>query len=347
MMKRKLILLTFIVCVSGSAFAQIDKHFSMYDQTKIQINPAAAGFFDAKYKVFANYREQWRPATDPPLQTYSATFDTRLYEDRRKGKYVGAGLILSNDVGGDGSYTQLQVAVPINYSLRIGELHYLSFGISPGYFQRSVESSDLVWSSQWEEGIGFDNTLQSGELLLNDRYSVGAFDIGAGLYYEYAVDEYRFMTVGVSSGHLTRPKVQYTSVDERMSRTLNFHYFGNFGKADFPLTFKPSVMWGIQGPNQYLVFGSRFDILLSRGDSQYTGYYNRTSIEIGAHFRMQDALIASCALNKGGFTAGVSYDFTMSQMRTITKSQGATEFFISYKMGKSKGRGQLDISEDE
>lgn len=345
-MKRKLILLAFIICVSGSAFAQIDKHFSMYDQTKIQLNPAAAGFFDAKYKIFANYREQWRPATAPPLRTYSATFDTRLYEDRRKGKYVGAGLVMSNDMTGDSKYSQIQVAVPINYSLRVGELHYLSFGLSPGYFQRSINNTELVWSSQWE-GVAFDPSLQSGELLLNDRYSVGKFDLGAGLYYEYAQDEYTFMTFGISSGHLTRPKIQFMSEDERMRRTLNLHYFGNFGKADFPITFKPSVMWGIQGPNQYLVFGSRIDILVNRGDSHFTGYYDRTSIEFGAHFRMQDALVGSFALNKGGFTAGVSYDFTMSQMRTITKYQGATEFFIFYKMGKSKGRGQLDIADDE
>lgn len=350
-MKRKLILIAVISCITTQAYSQIDKQFSMYSQTKLQINPAAAGFFKAKYKFFANYRQQWWSVTQNPITTYSASFDTRIYEDQRGGRFVGAGLFFANDVSGDLKYNQLNIAVPISYSIRLDEFNYLSAGLSPGYFQRSINNNDPTFDNQWTNTGGYDQTIPSGEQIFNDRFLIGRFDMAAGLYWEFNYDEYTYMSLGISSSHITRPKINFLPEDpeepgnSRMYRSMNLHYFGNFGQEDFPLTFRPSAMWTVQGPQQSLVFGTTIDILL-RGESKMTGYYNRTSLELGGHFRLDDALIASLALHTGGFSAGVSYDFVISSLKIASGIQGGTEFFIFYRMGKPQGKGKLELVEE-
>ncbi len=345
-MKRKLILIAIIGSISIKAHSQIDEQFSMFSETKIQMNPAAAGFFKAKYKFFANYRQQWWALMqDKPITTYSATFDSRIYEDQQEGRFVGGGIIFSNDEAGFSGYNQLNVSVPINYALRLDQYNYLSFGVAPGYFQRSIGNRELTWSNQWDNKDGFDPTLPSGEALINNKYLVGRFDLAAGLYWEFNYDDFTFMSLGVSGSHLTRPKINFLPEDHRINRTLNVHYFGNFGADDFPLTFKPSAMWTVQRADQSLVFGTTIDILL-RGESIMTGYFNRTSIELGGHFRYADAVIASFMLHTGGVSLGVAYDFTMSSISNITGYQGGTEFFLYYRMGQPKGKGQLEVVEE-
>ena len=345
-MKRKLILIAVISCITSQAYSQIDKQFSMFNQTKLQINPAAAGYFKAKYKFFANYRQQWWSVTQNPITTYSASFDTRMYEDYRGGKFVGAGLLFANDVSGDLKYNQLNIAVPVSYSIRLDDFNYLSAGIAPGYFQRSINNNNPTWDNQWTNRDGYDQTIPSGEQIFNDRYLIGRFDLAAGLYWEFNYDEYTYMSLGVSGNHITKPKINYLPDDERMYRSMNVHYFGNFGQEDFPLTFRPSAMWTIQGPQQSLTFGTTIDILL-RGESKMTGYYNRTSLELGGHFRLDDAVIGSLALHTGGFSAGVAYDFVISSLKNVTGIQGATEFFIYYRMGKPQGKGKLELADEE
>lgn len=344
-MKSKLILIAFISFITTQAYSQIDKQFSMYSETKLQLNPAATGFFRAKYKFFGNFRRQWWGLSDTPIETYSASFDTRLYGDQRAGRFVGGGLVFANDISGNSEYSQINISVPLSYAMRLDKYNYLSFGLAPGYFQRSINSNNLTWSNQWDNRDGFDQTIPSGEAIFNNQFSVGRFDLAAGLYWEFSFDDYIYMSLGVSGNHLTKPKINFLPTDNRMNRTMNIHYFGNFGKEDFPLTFKPSLMWSVQKPNKPLIFGTTIDILL-RGESKTTGYYNRTSLEIGGHFRMDDAVVASMMLHSGGFSMGVSYDFVVSSLQNINSVHGASEFFIYYRMGKPQGRGKLELVEE-
>jgi len=62
---------------------------------------------------------------------------------------------------------------------------------------------------------------------------------------------------------------------------------------------------------------------------------------------MNDAVIASMAFHNGSVSMGYSYDFTVSSLTNITKVQGASEFFVYYRIGSAKSRGKLDLVGDE
>ena len=344
-MKRKLIVLTILTCLfSSGMFAQIDKHFSMFSDTKVQINPATSGFFKAKYRLSANYRQQWTAATKP-YTTYSASFNARVYENDWNTKFVSGGIYFYNDLSGDSKYLQTKIVLPVNYSIKLDDFNSLSFGLSPGFFQRTIRNTDLTWSSQWT-GLAYDKTLTSGETIGSDKYAVSRFDVGAGIYWEIDLTDDSRMGVGISGDHLTKPKLGFYQEKERMYRSLNIQYFGVFGQEDTDLTIKPSAMFAIQGPNKYLVFGSTFDILL-KGDSKHTSYYSRTSVEFGGHLRLNDAVIFSAFIHKGGLSAGFAYDVAISSINNLTGIRGASEFFLSYRIGKSKGKGTLELEDEE
>lgn len=344
-MKRKLIGLAIIFCVSNSVIAQIDQHFSMFSNTKVQLNPAAAGFYNARYQMMTNYRQQWKSAVTSPFNTYSANFDGRFYEQHHtKGGFAAGGIYFMNDYAADNKYSQLKIVLPMNYAVRIDRKNYFAFGISPSFFQRSIESSDFTWSEQWS-GLGFDTDMSSGEYIKASNLSVSKFDIGAGVYWETEIDDFNKMSLGISGNHLTKPKINLFDEDVRMYRTLNVQYYGSFGRDGLDVTIKPSVLWTLQGPNQYLMFGSAFDFLL-KGNSKHTGYFNRTSLELGAYLRLNSAFVTSVSLNLGGFSAGFAYDFTVNDLATATGVRGASEFILTYKIGKAKGKGQLDIDDE-
>ena len=111
-----------------TSHAQQDKHFSMFQHTQTQINPASAGYFEGDYRLFTNFRNQWMSASDNPFRTISAAFDTRFKTSKG---LVGTGINFYNDLSGDALYSVNQITIPVNYSINLSEFSELSFGISP------------------------------------------------------------------------------------------------------------------------------------------------------------------------------------------------------------------------
>ena len=108
-----------------SVHAQQDKHFSMFQHTKTQINPATTGFFEGDYQLFTNFRNQWTTVSDNPFRTTSAAFDTRF--DVGNG-LLGGGVIFYNDASGDALYSVNQIIVPVSYAVSLNRTTKLSFG---------------------------------------------------------------------------------------------------------------------------------------------------------------------------------------------------------------------------
>ena len=79
--------------------AQQDIHFSQFYSSPTFINPGATGIFNGNIRATINYRNQWKTISDP-FTTISAGFDSRLFHDKMKNGFVGAGLVFYNDKAG-------------------------------------------------------------------------------------------------------------------------------------------------------------------------------------------------------------------------------------------------------
>ena len=112
---KRLIISLFAIGLASGAMAQQDKHYSMFAESPVYLNPAAAGFAPGKMQLFTNFRMQWLTVSDNPYRTISASVDWRMFDN---GNFLGAGINFYNDVAGDGQYMVNEVTFPITTPLR-------------------------------------------------------------------------------------------------------------------------------------------------------------------------------------------------------------------------------------
>ncbi len=327
-MKKQLIVLTLGLGLFSTAHAQQDQHFSMFAESPVFLNPAAAGQIKGDLQLFTNYRLQWTTVSDNPYRTITASTDWKMFDDG--GSFMGAGLNFYNDVAGDGAYQTNSINIPVNYSLQVGEENYLSFGLQPGFYQRVLKNPDLTWDNQWN-GSSFDQSINSGELLLNQNFNVTRFDIGAGVYWNARVKENAKIMLGISGHHLTRQRVNFTSEDVRLYRKLTFHGQGSFKRPNSNVTIMPAFAAFLQGPNKEVVVGSNYKFLL-KSASLTTSYFDEVSLSLGTYFRIGDAILLNAILDMSGFSLGAAYDINVSRLTTASKGVGGMEFFLRYRI---------------
>ena len=239
--------------------AQQDKHFSMFTQSPVFLNPATAGSSDEQLQLFTNFRSQWLTVTQEPYRTITASVDWRMLDPdgTRVANYLGAGINFYNDRSGVSRYTTNVIAFPINYSFQVGEGDHFSVGLQPAFYQRTIKGDDLTWDSQWT-GVEFDQGLDNNELLLSQNLNISRFDIGAGVYWEKRLNKFSKFNLGLSSHHLTKQRVNILNDDSQLYRKVTFHGQGDFSSPNSNVQIQPAILAFLQGPNKALTFGTAF-----------------------------------------------------------------------------------------
>lgn len=317
--------LTFGVIVNANA--QQDKHFSMFAESPVYMNPAAAGFFPGNMQLFTNFRMQWMPVSDTPYRTMSASADWRMLDN---GSFLGAGVNFYNDMAGSSKYMVNEVTFPINYAIQIAKDNHFAIGLQPGWYQRTIVNQNLTWDNQWT-GTNFNTSYSSNEVLLNENLNMSRFDIAAGAYWYAHLSRQTKLSFGLAGTHLTKQRVNFMSEDSRLFRKLTLHGQCEFKQQNSNLTFIPAFYGFIQGPNKELVVGSNFRYLL-RGSSRITGYFEEIALSFGAYYRIGDAIMANVIFDIAGLSVGAAYDLNVSKLTVASKGFGGFEVFLRYRV---------------
>lgn len=324
------IALTLGVALNGNA--QQDKHFSMFNESPMFLNPAAAGFFPGQLQLFTNFRMQWTTVSANPYRTISAAADWKMFDNGSN--FMGAGIGFYNDVAGDSRYTTNIVTIPINYAIGLNRDHHLSLGLQPGFYQRTMSDANVTWDNQWT-GTEFNSTYNSYEVLFNENLNINRFDISAGAYWYGYINKYTRLRAGIAGHHLTKQKVNYLAEDSKLWRKLTIHGQGEFDIRNFNLTVKPGIFGFIQGPNKELTLGSNFEYQL-RQASRHTGFFDEISFEWGAYMRLGDALMTNLIFNLSGLSIGAGYDLNISDLQRASNGVGGFEFFLRYTLSDER-----------
>ena len=85
--QKTLLCFLFGALISISCLAQ-DIHFSQFDETQLQLNPADAGV-QHDVRVVTNYKNQWQ-TVGSPYKTFALAGDVRLLRDKKH--HLGLGL---------------------------------------------------------------------------------------------------------------------------------------------------------------------------------------------------------------------------------------------------------------
>ena len=329
---KKLIFIISIIILNGIVALGQDIHFSQFNESPLLENPALAGSFNGDQRAIINYKDQWRSVTKP-YQTMAVAFDAGVLREKFKSGYFGIGAFVYNDKAGDTKLSTTNVNLAISYHIYLNDFSNLAAGIQGGYGQRSINSSNCQWDSQYD-GTGYNTNLPSGETKSFDNYGYG--DFGAGLLWNYFSSDAGFKNkiikkanAGISLYHINKPSYSfYNTNTEALNRKLVLYGMMSLRvTSDNNFTLIPSLIYYKQGACQEFNIGTMGRYKLIEGGS---GVIRDAAVSLGVFYRWEDAAVTVFQLEISSFALGISYDINTSGLKTVSSNKGGIEFSLRY-----------------
>ncbi len=322
MRKNKLHILIFLLTVALAGKAQ-DFHLSQYDMAGMYINPALTGMYGGDkgdYKIYADYRSQWRSLGVKPFSTTYLAYDMPY---QIKDKKIGLGGYFVNNRTGPGNFNTTELMISGAYDIlneKAKEKHYLTTGLQMGIFYKAFNTNRLTYDVQYTpslDGGSFDKNVSSGEVYSNT--SIVRFDANYGIYYKFidpAKKAHPF--VGLSLSHFTKPNESFVGTKDRMP----IRFLMN-GGCDIKLNDKFDITPRFLYMNQAKSSEINAGIL-----AYYKITENDTKVMAGFDYRHKDAVILHLGVKQDNYYLRFSYDINTSYLNTFSKNRGAWEISL-------------------
>ncbi|MEX2511617.1 MAG: PorP/SprF family type IX secretion system membrane protein [Cyclobacteriaceae bacterium] len=191
---RPLLNIIFTFSLGSSVFGQ-DFHYTQFYSAPLNLNPAFTGAMETT-RIGANYRKQW-PGLGFDFNATSIYFDTYFYESNfnigfAANKFEESLLNIRN----------IDAALFLGYKLDMGDGYSFRFGGQFGVVNRSLTLQELVYGDQIDL---LTRSINPGSMdMLPVEDSKWYPDISFGALFQ--TPDY---WLGVSSHHVTRPKIGY------------------------------------------------------------------------------------------------------------------------------------------
>ena len=302
-----------------NGFSQ-DVHFSQYNGSVINLNPAFTGFFDGDYRVSGIFRSQWS-SVPVPYRSFSFAGDTRFKTKNMKSDCFGAGIVFNNDKSGDTYYgtNQLYLSGSFIHKLNKDSTLLWTTGMMVGVSNVGFNYSRMTFDDQYQNG-GYNGSNGTGENFSKTSTTFGDFNFGTAL--QYAIKQRAFVQYGISYHHFTNPKLTFQNnnsikIDAKLNNYLCFAY---------PIAAKTDliteILYSHQGKYNEIIPGIQFKFHLDEKTNQ--------AASVGLYYRAKDAVIARVGYQIKSLTAGVSYDVNMSKFIAATNRRGGFEIYVTY-----------------
>jgi len=318
-MKKYIIVLNLCVMLSTMMQAQ-SYHFSQFFSTPLLTNPANTGFIDGPFRVSSNFRSQGTGGS--PYFTGYLSADFSLFSKSLSlGHKAGLGTYIMNDQSLNGALQTNSIGISAAYNVGLDENgeYSLGVGLQGTYHQRTFDYNKLSFGNQFGVG-GYDPSLPIGEALdyANKQY----FDVNAGINYNVMLEDRSFF-VGVSAYNLIKHKENVLPDEFKMPTRYVIKagaqmYVGDYGKAYISLTNMG------QGKANETSLGGAYGIQLGETDI-------KNEISFGMWYRLKDALIPYIGYYYNGFQVGLSYDHTISSLKSGSQVKNGYELTLIYR----------------
>ena len=337
MMMKKVILIPLILL--GLFASAQDVHFSQFMNSSFLYNPGMTGMVNGSHRFLLNYRSQWAGVADP-YNTYSFTYDTKVFRKVTNKAKMGLGLGAFKDVAGDTEFGTTSILFSSSAIMKLDETNSLSVGLQGGVMQNSI-NNNMRWGNQYD-GNGYNAAISSGEQGLFDATPfVG--DFNAGVVWNYGTSEATITSndlfsaqVGLSVNHLSRQRIKLTNFEDKIYNRFTLTGKSFIGVKNSPYAVIPGFMWQKQGPSSELVLGSYFRSKL-KNESRYTGIFKESAMYLGLFYRAGDALIPKLGIEIFNFNLGVSYDLTTSGLSGGNAMEVSLQYIVPSEMLYGKG----------
>ena len=307
LLKKTIVAFCLFILWVGNLSAQ-DPYFSQFFMNPVYMNPAYSGTMKVP-RAGVQYRNQW-PAMSNAYTTYFASFDTYLPKIKS-----GIGLLMYQDVQGDGIFTQSSFKAIYSKEIQINKDWTMYGSLTAGAQMNALNFNRLIFPDGLDAIYG--QNLPTNETLPENNNRIFP-DFGAGILVFNG--KYFF---GLAADHLSEPnQSMYSAYPIPLSGKLTAHFEVNLpwhrpGHWRKYCTFNPNVIVQSQGNEQNITFGL---------------YVNRKSFTVGIWNR-QTTKKSNDLIFMAGFVAkqlktAITYDSNLQGVGL--RSHGSVEISISF-----------------
>lgn len=313
-----------LLCSTGSSWSQ-SYHFSQFFSTPLLTNPANTGFTEGPYRVASNFRSQGLPSGSTYFTGYLSGDVSPLRSSLPAAHKAGMGLYLMNDQSLNSAVQTNSVGLSAAYSVGLdtyGE-NSIGLGVQATYNQRRIDYSRLTFENQYGSG-GYNAALPVGEPLA--AYSRQFFDVNAGVMYNAALEHKSFFA-GFSVYNLLGHKDNLLPDEFKMSARYVLQagaqfFTGEYGKVYFSLTNM------LQAGANETTLGGAYGMQLNDGE--------KNELMGGLWYRYKDAVIPYIGYQRSTVQVGLSFDYTVSALKTASQIRNAYELTLIYKAADNR-----------
>lgn len=315
-----------LLLLPGTYLIGQDIHYSQFNHTPLNINPALTGIFNGDLRFAGNFRDQWR-SVSVPYTTFTAAFDTKLYPKRSDKYFWGLGINFNYDLAGAVKLNLLHLTVSGSYTRILNQNNIVTAGVAIGGAQRAFKSEFARTDFGWD-GLMWSPAMGTGENFNNESFIFG--DVSAGLNYRLQANERTKIDLGAGAFHLNRPLQTFDgATDANLPIRLSIYGLGSLRLTN-GLDLLLDGQYTFQGPHDEFVAGLGAKIYLNQNRGR------ELALVVGANWRTTDAIIPKLEFHYKTWHLGLSYDFNYSDFTVATNRRGGPELSISYRILKVK-----------
>ncbi|MDF2449164.1 MAG: hypothetical protein K0R26_1668 [Bacteroidota bacterium] len=297
-----------------------DIHFSQYNGSLLNANPAFSGFFDGDHRVGAIYRSQWQ-MVPVSYSTFSMFGDTKLKTKRMRSDQIGVGLVFNNDKAGYANYSTNQFYLSGSYIHKVNKDSTLlwSTGLNLGFSNTSFNYNKMTFDSQYD-GTNYNGSYATGENFTG--FAANYADVTLGTVVKYILKQRAYLQYGLTYSHLNSPRITFQN---NTSVKIDPKFY-NYISVQYPVTPKVDVVFEMLQQNQ----GKFNEFIPSLMAKLHLNEMKQQQIGAGFNYRAKDAIVARLFYQVKTLNVGLAYDLNTSKFIAATNRQGAVEIYLTY-----------------
>ncbi len=289
-----------------------DFHYSMFEMSPLNLNPALTGWYKADARITAHQRSQWSSVSRP--------FNTMSFSLDSKNKKLPIGLQINQDNSGDSYFKTQQVNLSSAYSFISDSLQNLRFGLQMGLTNRSLDITPLSFDAQYN-GFNYDATLPTMETLNTNSQLYP--NINIGFLYTRIFKNNNLLNATLSAHNLNRSNQSFFG--DKIPLDIKF-----LSRIEYKIqlqkfiSLKTTLLLLKQGPHNEVVVGIE-------GNYTATSFMDlKRSFWAGLYYRNKDAFFVSAGIVHDQWKAGLSYDINLSKLIPASRYRGGFEIGLVY-----------------